>query len=447
MRTFSYATKSLKVKPNLEITYCELRGFINASTYPTFEKLLTSLAAKAKHLIVDFHQVDYVNSTTIGALVAAYDTIKQAGGDMVLTRVHRAVGNTMRLLGITQVVPFIKDARTAARYFSQPGGPGTGGKKLSEKPGEPAPPTPKGRGLVRKPLSFNIKQESVAPLDCSVLVVVPGKNVFTDILKMRLGQAKRKFTLVSTAEEALAAFDVHEPDLIIVEDSLPGADEFIRKVKTEKKKSFLSIIKVYEKGRPAKKGEAEFRVWEDDFLVEPFEMMELFALSEAELARLPSAKEVRMRQLHFTCRGSDPNVQKALELGRGIVFNVGLEEDKAVTLFAAFQEAMDNAVRHGNRHNPKKHVDVSFLVDSSKIVLTVEDEGEGFDFSKYIDFAKTQDAATRARMAHAEGRIGGLGIKLMFECCDKLAYLSPGNKIRLEKKIPAVRTVAPEAKA
>jgi serine/threonine-protein kinase RsbW len=45
----------------------------------------------------------------------------------------------------------------------------------------------------------------------------------------------------------------------------------------------------------------------------------------------------------------------------------------------ALEEALVNALRHGNQEDPSKRVNVSFLVGPERLLIEVQDEGEGFD--------------------------------------------------------------------
>ncbi len=44
----------------------------------------------------------------------------------------------------------------------------------------------------------------------------------------------------------------------------------------------------------------------------------------------------------------------------------------------AMEESLINAIKHGNRSDPKKKVIVEYLVGPSEVMLSVEDEGPGF---------------------------------------------------------------------
>jgi serine/threonine-protein kinase RsbW len=51
----------------------------------------------------------------------------------------------------------------------------------------------------------------------------------------------------------------------------------------------------------------------------------------------------------------------------------------------AFNEAVINAFRHGNRSDPGKRIHVRYLVTAAEILLQVEDQGPGFDPNQVPD--------------------------------------------------------------
>jgi len=58
---------------------------------------------------------------------------------------------------------------------------------------------------------------------------------------------------------------------------------------------------------------------------------------------------------------------------------MGLEEDTRYWVWLATQEALNNAVRHGNKMNAKKTVFFSIKMHPDSIMIKVKDQGEGFD--------------------------------------------------------------------
>ena len=49
----------------------------------------------------------------------------------------------------------------------------------------------------------------------------------------------------------------------------------------------------------------------------------------------------------------------------------------------AFEEALTNAIVHGNNNDYNKNVNISFSIKQNMLEITIEDEGMGFNFEDY----------------------------------------------------------------
>ena len=68
--------------------------------------------------------------------------------------------------------------------------------------------------------------------------------------------------------------------------------------------------------------------------------------------------------------------------------DAGFDDDAVYGIGVAFREAVVNAIRHGNRETPGKHVraELQRTVGALRgVVLTVQDEGAGFDADAVAD--------------------------------------------------------------
>jgi serine/threonine-protein kinase RsbW len=67
------------------------------------------------------------------------------------------------------------------------------------------------------------------------------------------------------------------------------------------------------------------------------------------------------------------------QIGRGLRF----DEDALTWMEVAVRESVINAIKHGNRHDRKKHVTVEFTTRPApapeELVIVVRDQGDGFD--------------------------------------------------------------------
>ncbi|MBI3952053.1 MAG: ATP-binding protein [Acidobacteria bacterium] len=58
---------------------------------------------------------------------------------------------------------------------------------------------------------------------------------------------------------------------------------------------------------------------------------------------------------------------------------VGFDDDTTMWISMAVREAVINAIKHGNKQDESKHVDIRFSINADTIAVQVADQGEGFD--------------------------------------------------------------------
>src|SRR5215213_4768436 len=97
-------------------------------------------------------------------------------------------------------------------------------------------------------------------------------------------------------------------------------------------------------------------------------------------------------------------------------------EDSEVLI--ALDEAIVNAVKHGNRSDPVKVVHITAEFDESGAHFTIRDEGEGFAREK------VPDPTDPCRLLEPSGR----GLLLINHIMDKVCYNQSGNEIQMFKR-------------
>ena len=405
-----------------------LKGFIDAANYMSFEKALERAdGGSPRFLLIDFSLVNYINSTGISALIRFSETYKSRGGLLCLAAVSRSVGLSMHLLGVTSLIPFTQDVQSGLDYISgfldgtNPAMPVSAGVAETAAGSRAAPPAP---------------PPTPAPGEgAHVLVLSPSATRFTQVVEHRFTHLRGTYHMLSDAGEALRRFEEIAPDLVVLDERCDPEGDFVNKVKAKKKRSLTSVIKLYP-DQAAVGRQREFKIWENDYLVDPFELQEFFALTEAELVRVPKDRKVFSQQVRFDFLGKKECVENAYRLSDLVIRQAMEEEDDVASLYAAVKEGIDNAVAHGNRGQEDQGVEVNFLVDNTKVTVLIEDQGGGFDFEYYLSKLNREDAFEEARKRIVEeGTRGGLGILLMSRCADRLHYAGNGNILRLEKNI------------
>ena len=98
-------------------------------------------------------------------------------------------------------------------------------------------------------------------------------------------------------------------------------------------------------------------------------------------------------------------------------------EDCRVNLPMVIDEALSNAIVHGNKCDEKLKVHVRIYISSSRIVVQVEDQGEGF-IPESVD-----NPTDREHIYRGSGR----GVFLIKELMDEVVFRKNGRLIEMEK--------------
>ena len=87
----------------------------------------------------------------------------------------------------------------------------------------------------------------------------------------------------------------------------------------------------------------------------------------------------------------------------------------------ALEEALVNAVKHGNNNDPAKKVVIEYSVTNQKLEVNITDEGTGFKPCSIPD----------PRCCDNVYKFGGRGLLLMREFMDFVEYNKEGNTVHM----------------
>jgi len=121
------------------------------------------------------------------------------------------------------------------------------------------------------------------------------------------------------------------------------------------------------------------------------------------------------------------SIAEAAEAAAGVAQKLGLSEDAAFGLDMAVRESVTNAVLHGNRQDERKTVEVVFEDAGDRVVVTVRDEGEGFDP------ASVSDPTAEENLLKTSGR-GILFMRSFMDTVEWEPHPDGGTVVRMTKK-------------
>ncbi|MBS1554828.1 MAG: ATP-binding protein [Bacteroidota bacterium] len=98
-----------------------------------------------------------------------------------------------------------------------------------------------------------------------------------------------------------------------------------------------------------------------------------------------------------------------------------LNDDIYGNIMIAVTEAVNNAIKHGNRNDSSKNVALSLSLAEGLIKFKVEDEGSGFDYHNLPDPTTAENLE----------KPGGRGIFLMKHLADEVEFADNGKVVEL----------------
>jgi len=138
------------------------------------------------------------------------------------------------------------------------------------------------------------------------------------------------------------------------------------------------------------------------------------------------------RQQFVLVGGRPEEVRQAQEALRAAVEARRFDPNSCFAIRLALEEALSNAIKHGNQNDPRKIVRLEFRVDQSSVTINVEDQGFGFDPQAVPDPTEQENLQIPS----------GRGIVLMKSFMTEVTFLPPGNKVHMVFRRPSAEASA-----
>jgi serine/threonine-protein kinase RsbW len=136
--------------------------------------------------------------------------------------------------------------------------------------------------------------------------------------------------------------------------------------------------------------------------------------------------DVKTKRESMTLDSVIESVHTVEETAEAYALEAGFDEDTASNISMVAREAAVNAVLHGNKHDPAKHVTATFELSDAELKISVADEGPG------LDPDQIPDPLAEENLLKSSGR----GVFLMRAYMDEVHFrqLTPGTEITLIKR-------------
>jgi len=139
--------------------------------------------------------------------------------------------------------------------------------------------------------------------------------------------------------------------------------------------------------------------------------------------RSASSKSRDARAATFEIASETASLKEASDRILSSLEGYRLNESLLFDIRLCVEEAVRNAVVHGNRSHRELTVRISYSVRPGACEILVEDRGKGFDYRKLPDPTTEENLL----------KPGGRGVYLMRTLMDRVEYNERGNAVRMVK--------------
>jgi len=99
----------------------------------------------------------------------------------------------------------------------------------------------------------------------------------------------------------------------------------------------------------------------------------------------------------------------------------GFDEDSIFGVHLSLNEALINALNHGNKNDPAREIELDYLITADRIEISVADQGKGFD----------PDAVPDPRREENLYKGVGRGLLLIRSYMNVVEFNDRGNRVRM----------------
>jgi len=137
-------------------------------------------------------------------------------------------------------------------------------------------------------------------------------------------------------------------------------------------------------------------------------------------------EKVRVGKLYtLQLQAKEESIAQLENLIESIADRYEISEDTFANMMTCLNEALINAMKHGNKMDPNKKVIINAEVEPKRIVWTVTDEGDGFDYTHLADPTAPENLEN----------LTGRGVFIIKHLADQCIFNASGNEIELHFKI------------
>src|SRR5262249_29354376 len=268
----------------------------------------------------------------------------------------------------------------------------------------------------------------------STLLIADDNEPLRTLVSQRLRAAGYHVIVVGDGPQALDLIGREPVDVLITDIVMPSMDgiELLERARTIRPGMRAIIITGHVTQRAAIDA---LKHQACDFISKPFELEELRTAIETALLHDDKCKiEVLSAkpdwiELRVPCNMAA--IGPILKFMNEVEGDLPHETREAIA--SAFREMLSNAIEHGGKLDPHKHVEVKYIRLKRAVLYSIKDPGEGFSLGEIKHAAvknPEQEPLQHVKVRQDMGlRPGGYGILMASQVIDELVYNEKHNEL------------------
>lgn len=261
------------------------------------------------------------------------------------------------------------------------------------------------------------------------ILIVEDSEIGRRLLTEMLAGGPYALEAVGDAEAALAVLADRTCHLVITDVNLPGMSglDLLEHLRLHHPRLPVILVTAHASIETAVQA---LRLGASNFLQKPFSMADIqeivrkslrpWAINAGMRATIPEVTKRISMQLLSSTEVIDPVFYHVYSDALSLGFP---ERVLRLNVYLALNEALANAVRHGNRGDPTKRVRVEVRLTPAEIEVEIQDEGDGFDPGELPDPTAADNLL----------KTSGRGVFLMRCYMDQVEYRDQGRTVVLRK--------------
>ncbi|MCB9845378.1 MAG: ATP-binding protein [Phycisphaeraceae bacterium] len=141
---------------------------------------------------------------------------------------------------------------------------------------------------------------------------------------------------------------------------------------------------------------------------------------------LPDPSDTSPDRATLDVRNREDEVDRLRSTLEEVLVRHGYSSASVFAVRLAMEEAVSNAFRHGHAQCPEDPIHVEFVVDSSRVTVSVEDRGRGFDPGAVPDPTHDENL----------DKPSGRGLLLIRAYMSDMRFNDRGNRVEMEYRRP-----------